>query len=221
MYYIKNPTTCLGNVLLHPADFFLSFLLWRTSVLVTVIYCFIVVYSFYCDLKEVKSTRDRPDTSVSPAYENVTSTGHSTSQRAIPVLREREKHIHDVRTHTAPNFHVTSSSNITSHRPPAIPPQTEHTYADVQKRPVLNNLRSDAVKSEEGEVNVVIEHVLPAKFSGTNHFNWIYFSSMALLCWIHQPKCQLQRQKRDISEIQNNLTNNKRKHKIRNKISHL
>jgi hypothetical protein len=219
---MKNPTTCAGNVLIHPANLSLSLLLWRTSVLVTVIYCFIVVYSFYCDLKEVKSTEDRPDISVSPTHEYVTSTGSSTSQRAIPVLRRREEHIHDVRTHTAPNnFHVTSSSNITSHRPPAIPPRTENTYDELQMRPVRKNLRSDAVKSEEGEVYVVNEHVLPVRFSGTNHFNWIHFSSMALLCWIHQPKCQLQRQKRDLSEIQNNLTNNKRKHKIRNKISHL
>ena len=127
------------------------------------------MYSFYCDLNGVKSTEDMPETSVSPTYEYVTPTGRSTSQGPIPVLRNRE-HIPDVRTHTARNnFHVTSSSNTTSHRPPALPPKTEHTYADLQMRP-LRNLPPDAAKSES-EVYVVYEHVLPDRFSETTHFN--------------------------------------------------
>ena len=113
-----------------------------------------------------------PAISVSPTYEYVTPTGSSTSQRAIPVLRNREENIHDVLTRTARhNFPVTSSSNITSHRLPPIPPETEHTYADVQMRPARNNLRSDAAKREEDEVYAVSEHVLPARFPETTHFN--------------------------------------------------
>jgi hypothetical protein len=66
---------------------------------------------------------------------------------------------------------LNSSNNIVSHKPPALPPREEPIYADVQMRPVRNNLRSDAAKSEEGEVYVVYEHVLPDRFSATNHFN--------------------------------------------------
>jgi hypothetical protein len=131
-----------------------------------------VVYKFYCDLNGGKSTEEMRDTSVSPTYEYVTPTGSSESQRPIPVLRKREEHIHDVLTQTARhNFHVTSSSNITSQTPPPLPPKTEHIYTDLQKRPVRSNLRSDPAKPEEGEVYVVYEHVLPDRFPETTHFN--------------------------------------------------
>jgi hypothetical protein len=134
-----------------------------------VIYSFIVVYSFYCDLKGVKSTEDMRDTPVSPTYEYVTPTGSSTPQRPIPVPRKRE-HIHDVLTQTAPhNFHVTSSSNITSQTPPPLPPKTEHIYTALEMRPVRNN--SDAANPEEGEEYGVYNHVLPDRFPEIIHFN--------------------------------------------------
>jgi transposase len=58
-----------------------------------VIYSFIVVYSFYCDLKGVKRKVDMPETSAPPRP--VIAPGSSTSHRPPAALPTTEEHVYE------------------------------------------------------------------------------------------------------------------------------
>ena len=136
------------------------------------IYSSIVVYSFYCELKGVKSKEDMPDTSATPS--NVTSPGSNTSHRPPPVPTKTEGNIReDVRMQTD-RFNVRRMlpSSIKFPRASPIPPKTQenvHVYDDMHTHTARKNLGFGAATANEGQYYPVYEYTLPERNS--NQFN--------------------------------------------------